>query len=361
MKVNQKRILVAPLDWGLGHASRCIPVIEALLKAGAEVVVAADRRPLKLLAEAFPQLEKVRLPGMDVSYPKHLPMSLYMVLKAPKFLATVSEENQMLDKIIKNYNIDGIISDNRYGVYSQDVPSVLITHQLFIQAPIISPALHKFIAHYVKKFDHCWVPDFEGENNLSGALSHQDSNLKNVNFIGPLSRFQTTKANKDQSYKRKLMAIVSGPEPSRTDFEKLLSKELQKLDLPALVVKGLVGEKLHTSDYRKGNIEYCTHLNRAEMKQEIMNSEIVICRSGYSSVMDLVALNKKAVLVPTPGQTEQEYLADYLKSKGWFYSQKEGDFNLKEAMSLLDNYQVESIESNDELLSGAIEKFLSEC
>jgi uncharacterized protein (TIGR00661 family) len=327
MKGKKPRVLVAPLDWGLGHASRCIPIIEELIKRNFEVVVAADRRPFKLLQEAFPNLEFAHLKGLEVRYPKHLPMSIYMVLKSPQFFSMLRNEQLMIKQLVENFKLDAIISDNRYGLHHADVPSILITHQLFIQAPFLKPILRKLIGKYIKQFNRCWVPDFEGPINLSGELSHAKSALNNIDFIGPLSRFSSSKAEK-QTIKRELMVLLSGPEPSRSLFERKILDQLQLFKGEVLVVRGLIGDKEHTHKWQKGNILMLNHLNTEQMEQEILQSEIVLCRAGYSSIMDLISLNKRAILVPTPGQTEQEYLAEYHSQKELFYCVAEDDLEI---------------------------------
>ena len=134
---TKKRILVAPLDWGIGHATRCIPIIKALIAHQFEVVIAADSRPLHLLTTEFPNLEMIRFSGYDIKYPKFLPMSISMLLQSPKILLALKKEHQLLEKIIEDYAIDGVISDNRYGLYDKKVPTVFITHQLQIQSPYL--------------------------------------------------------------------------------------------------------------------------------------------------------------------------------------------------------------------------------
>ncbi|MEQ8908335.1 MAG: glycosyltransferase [Vicingaceae bacterium] len=359
MSTLKKRVLLAPLDWGLGHASRCIPIIKQLQSKDIEVIIAADRQPLKLLREAFPKLEFVRLRGMDVKYPKKLPMSLFMALSAPKFFETIDFEHQVLQDIVENYQIDGVISDNRYGLYHPDIPSVLITHQLFIQAPFLKSILKKLTERYAEKFNCCWVPDFPDSPNLSGQLSHQESPLNNVRFVGPLSRFSEYKNNHSNKKKgRDLMVILSGPEPSRSEFEKRLLPQLEKMKVEVLLVRGLVGQKEHTQALEKGKVEVVNHLGSREMFQEIQSSELILCRSGYSSVMDLAALGKKALLVPTPGQTEQEYLAAYLSSNQWFYSCSQEELDLSADMNKALSFKGFPRKWDSSQLSQAVEDFI---
>lgn len=360
--MKHKRILVAPLDWGLGHASRCIPIIRELRKQGAHVVIAADERPLALLKEEFPICETVRLPGMDVEYPRRLPMSVFMAIKAPRFFRTIQEENENLAHIVRNYQIDGVISDNRYGLYHEEVPSVLITHQLFIQAPFFKRLLKRITANYIEKYNECWIPDFKGGDNLSGDLSHQTTHLKNLRFIGPISRFmgQSEREN-EKGFKRKLMVILSGPEPSRSDCEKKLFKQLEKVDFDVLFVRGLVGADTHTEVFHHGKVEIKSHLSSEEMRKEILQSEVILSRCGYSSVMDLAVLGKKAILIPTEGQTEQEYLAKHLRAKNWFYTTTEKKLSLLKDIEKAKSFPGLKIDLSLDQVETAVSDFLKKC
>lgn len=360
--MKHKRILIAPLDWGLGHASRCIPIIRELRKQGAHVVIAADDRPLALLKEEFPQCETVRLPGMGVSYPRHVSMSVFMALKAPRFFQAIKEEQENLDQIVRNYQIDGVISDNRYGLHHEKVPSVLITHQLFIQAPIFKRLLKRITANYIEKYDECWIPDFKGKDNLSGDLSHQSNDLENLRFVGPLSRFMgKDSSSSNLSFKRKLMVILSGPEPSRTDCEKKLFKQLEKVDFDVLFVRGLVGASTHTEVFRHGKVEVKSHLPTEEMRKEILQSEVILSRSGYSSVMDLAVLGKKAILIPTEGQTEQEYLAKHLRAKNWFFTTTEKNLKILRDLEKAKSFPGLKVEFNSDMLEESVSGFLAKC
>lgn len=239
---TKKRILVAPLDWGLGHATRCIPVISELIKQGAEVFVAASDKPLRLLQQEFPDLNFIRIPGYDIRYSKGKNMIWQMAASSPKIWLKIKQENSLLKKLIKRYKLDGIISDNRYGLWSEDIPSVIITHQLFIQSAIAQRLLHKITQNHLSKFDEVWVPDFEGDNNLSGKLSHGKEIPKNVIYIGPLSRFYGRELS-NQEYKYDLMGIFSGPEPQRSILEAGIIEQIKKINIKALIVRGLADQK----------------------------------------------------------------------------------------------------------------------
>lgn len=353
--LKNKRILVAPLDWGLGHATRCIPIIKELIAQHAQVILAADKLCLKLLRTEFPELEYVEFPGMKIQYPSKNSMWIHMAFQANRFLDSILEENQLLQQIIENYAIDAVISDNRYGLNTQKVPCVLITHQLFIQLPVGKILLRKIIGNYISKFNQCWIPDFDGKYNLSGKLSHKKNKPNNTHFIGPLSRFPQSK---DKAItERKLMIILSGPEPSRSIFENKLLKQLEKVEYKVLLVRGIL-ESL-SSDRHNDNVEVKNLVTSKELFEEIRKSDTILCRSGYSSIMDLASIGKKAILIPTYGQTEQEYLAKKMMIENKCYSCAEKDFVLEEALRENEKYKGLQVDYNSDILSNKINEFLN--
>ena len=302
------RILIAALDWGLGHATRSIPIIKYLQSKGIDVVLASDGRALHLWKKEFPEVECIELPAYNVDYSSN--NMIWNILKqGPKILKAIREEKKALQPIIARYQISHIISDNRYGIYHPDLPSAFICHQLFPITPMqgISNKVHE---RMLSNFDEIWVPDSKGEPNLSGKLAHGSSNL-NPKFMGPLSRFhKTTTTNKDEF----ILVILSGPEPQRSHLEERIRTQFKEMNLKVKLVQGKTeGEKTITKD---NNIEVHNFMTSEELNIEINVCKLVICRSGYSSILDLAKLEKKAILIPTPGQTEQLYLADRLEKEG---------------------------------------------
>ena len=327
----KKRILVAPLDWGIGHATRCIPIIKELIKHNYEVILAADSRPLHLLSTEFPQLEIIRFEGYNIKYPKFIPMELSMLLQTPKLLWNIKKENTALAEIIKDYNIDGVISDNRFGLYTNKVPCVFITHQLEIQSPYFTESIRNFNYKYINKYSACWVMDDE-KLNLAGNLSKPNTLPNNTTYIGIQSRFEKQETEKKYDF----LAIVSGPEPQRTILEKGLINALKDRTENSLIVLGK--PELNTSE-QLGNLTVKSHLNAKDLNTAIAQSELIICRPGYSTVMDLAKLEKKAIFIPTPGQTEQEYLANNFKNSEICYAQNQNDFNFEEALKESKSYK----------------------
>jgi uncharacterized protein (TIGR00661 family) len=305
------RILVCPLDWGLGHASRCVPVIDELLKEGADVVIAADNRPLEFLKKEFPSLEFIKFPGFNVRYPAKGNMVLKMASSTPDFLLKIISEHLRLRKISKQHHISGIISDNRFGLSHPKIPAVFITHQVNIISPILEKQVNILNRFFINRYQECWIPDNEGEDNISGKLSQRRVELPRIRYIGPLSRFK--KAEEESESKYDIAAVLSGPEPQRTIFETKLIAALEKKALKSILIRGVTESEQW---YRKGNLEIRSYADTKTLQSILESSELIITRPGYSTIMDLAALKKKAVFVPTPGQTEQEYLGKYLSDKG---------------------------------------------
>lgn len=326
------KILIAPLDWGLGHATRCIPIIYNLLNNGATVVVAASGPVKVLLQQEFPQLEFLNLPGYNMQYSATGYQGFTLLRQVPKLIKAVYGEHKWLKNILQSRHFDAVISDNRLGYYNKHVKCIYITHQLAIKTGnrFTSWVAQKIHYSFINKYSECWVPDTEGEDNLAGDLSHPEKKPRiPVTFIGALSRFEKTTIEK----KYALLIVLSGPEPQRTIFETIVLKQLDTFKENVLVVRGLP-ESTDTLLHSNKNIEIHNHLNAAALNTAFLQSNIVLCRSGYTTIMDLITLQQKAILVPTPGQTEQEYLATYLQQKGIFYSTAQANFTLQNAMDV---------------------------
>ncbi len=322
---SKKRILIAPLDWGLGHASRCIPIARALEVEGFEVVFAASGRPLDLLMSEFPNRDFIKVESYNILYPKNGNMAWSMIRQSLKIWKGIRKEKKALTQIIEDYNIDGVISDNRFGMYSRKVPCVFITHQLNIQSPIFSSFIQNINFRYIENFDACWIPDSE-EHLLSGDLTCSNLPQVNCHFVGSLSRFEPMEKTEDLD----ILAVISGPEPQRSIFEKILRKQLLSSKKKALLVLGKTEEDLEESI---DNLKIVSHLKSTELNQAMVNANLVISRSGYSTVMDIAKLHKKAIFVPTPGQTEQLYLAKYFYDKNIAFAMHQKEFNLKNALN----------------------------
>ncbi len=334
---NKPRVLVAPLDWGLGHTTRCIPIIFKLLQQNCEVIVAAEAAGKILLQKEFPELIFIDLEGYRMQYSKNkfwLPFKL--LLQFPKLLQRVYAERRCLKKIVVQYRIDAVISDNRLGLSHSKICCVYITHQLKIKTGnrFTEWIAQKMHYHFINKYSACWVPDAAGDINLAGELSHPSVLPKTpVTYLGPLSRFKMI----DTATKYDLCIVLSGPEPQRSIFEKMIIDDLKNIKGNVILIRGLPNAPLFKTE-DLDSVEIINHIPASELNLVMLQSKIIICRSGYSSVMDLVKLQKQAILIPTPGQTEQEYLADYLKDKNLFYSVEQKQFSLSVALKAVKDF-----------------------
>ncbi|MCC1483049.1 glycosyltransferase [Winogradskyella immobilis] len=329
---QKKRILVAPLHWGLGHATRCIPIIKALIDNEFEPIIASDGVALSLLKKEFPNLETLELPSYNISYPKKgNQIKLKLLKNSFHILKTIKKERRFIEKYIESTKVDGIISDNRFGIRHKSVPSVFITHQLKVlsgNTTWLSSKIHQSI---IEKFDECWVPDHKGSYNLSGDLGHTQTKNLNVKYIGSLSRLQ--KQNIKNAYD--IMVLLSGPEPQRTTLEKKLIHELTHKEVSVIFIKGVI----EADQYRKeiNNITFYNFMTTDELETAINNSAIILARSGYTTIMDLSKLEKKAFFIPTPGQFEQIYLAKKLMKDKIAPFCHQDEFTLDQLKSI-DNY-----------------------
>lgn len=326
MENPAKRILIAPLNWGLGHAIRCIPIIKALEENGFTPIIASDGIALEMLRKEFPKLQTLELPSYQIEYAKKGAFFKWkLIINSPKMILAILREKKIIKKWIAEHAIFGIISDNRLGVHSKKVPSVFITHQLNVltgDTTWITSKLHQKI---IRKYDECWVPDTAvlGANNLSGKLGHLGSTSLNIKYIGPLSRFQ----KKEVPEKYQLMVLLSGPEPQRSILEELLKIEVMYFDGKVVFIKGKIEKDQKTETNR--NITYYNFMTSEELELTLNESKMVLCRSGYTTIMDLAQLGKKAFFIPTPGQYEQEYLAKKFKKEGIVPFSKQKKFEIE--------------------------------
>ncbi len=329
---NNKTILVAPLNWGLGHVTRCIPIIKALLKDSFKVVIASDGASLDLLRKEFIELESIELPSYNIEYPKNGSFLKWkLLLKFPQIKKAIYSEKKVIKQLVSEGKIQGIISDNRFGVRSSKIPSVYITHQLNVlsgSSTFFSSKTHQKI---INKFDECWVPDVEYSPNLSGKLGHlKSSNLK-LKYMGILSRMNKIKL----PTKYKYLLLLSGPEPQRSLLEEKLLEEFKNYNHSILLVRGVV--ETEQSINQKGNLTIYNFMKTTELEKAINESEIIIARSGYTTLMDLSTLEKKAFFIPTPGQFEQEYLAKRMSKLNHAPFCKQENFSLEKLIEI-ENY-----------------------
>ena len=311
------RILVAPLNWGLGHASRCIPLIRQWLSEGHEVVLGGDGDSLLLLRKHFPKLPYVELAPLQLRYSKGKSQVLAMLRALPKLFCFSMRDHWRLRILLRTEHIDRVVSDNRFGLYSRQTECIYMTHQLQIRLPKqfrwLEPLVARIHARVCAKYNKVWVPDLADEaQSLGGWLSHpaKQKRYGEIEYIGPLSRFVPAAESKISETLYPIVAVLSGLEPQRSLLESEIVSRYGGQPQPVLIVQGLISRP--ATIVKRGNITMIPHMDDGRLAQIIRQAEHVVVRSGYSSIMDLYALGalEKAELIPTPGQTEQEYLAD---------------------------------------------------
>jgi UDP-N-acetylglucosamine transferase subunit ALG13 len=326
---ESKNILICPLEWGLGHAARMVPLARRLQEMNHNVFIGSGENLTSLFRNELSGVSYIDFPGFKVVFSRYLPQYLHLLTKIPLFLYHTFKEHYKLKRIIRENSIDIVISDNRFGLWNSTVTTVYVTHLPLIPFPKAFRFL-EFIGIWIhratiKKFTYCFIPDLPGELNLSGRLSHGMKLPSNVRYIGILSRFlnYSQDANENPAPFLHNTVILSGPEPQRGILKQKLIDILKDREPVTVILEGKPG-KVKTSS-REGNIVFYNHLPTTEMINMIKGSELVISRSGYTTIMDLINLNHSALLIPTPGQNEQEYLAEYLSGKGWFTTVLQSD------------------------------------
>jgi UDP:flavonoid glycosyltransferase YjiC (YdhE family) len=337
-------VLFCPLDWGLGHASRDIPLMRSLIKQGYKVVLASST-PLKaLLEQSIPELIFEKFEGPLITYSKNRFLILKLLTKLPEWLLWFKREKNIISRLVDKHKPYCIISDNRYGARHPKVKSIIITHQLSPKLPSTfkwaESLVNKIVVRLVCKFDECWIPDFPQGQSLAGDLVHKYLLPKNARLIGPISRFmdETPDLCMAESYRQ--MALLSGPEPQKSMLKKMISRKFGETSEKSLIVSGNPESNLNEGVNPFPNITTLPHLDQGRLRTLILETPMLICRSGYSTIMDLYFLNKSAVIIPTPGQTEQEYLAQYHSNKHLALSQHDfSKLSMSELSSALDAFR----------------------
>lgn len=312
---SRVRVLVAPLDWGLGHATRCIPIIRYLLAKNCEVTLAGEGAAATLLKSNFPNLKILPLKGYRIAYSKSKVWFVpRMLIQIPKILGAIRSEERWLDQMKGQFDI--VISDNRYGLYSKDIYSIILTHQLQIKSGIanwVDKILLNFHKPLLERFDECWVVDEEKKPGLAGELSHPSRPPRNAKYIGLLSQLQLFNAP-TRVKQETILILLSGPEPMRGILQALVLEQVK--DLTSYSFTLIAGNPTVTLPKDlPDHLTFYNYANAAEVAIELEKADLVICRSGYSTLMDLAWCGKRALLIPTPGQAEQEYLAEQLDNE----------------------------------------------
>ena len=313
------------MEWGLGHTVRLVPFINKALGEGHTVILASDGASLDFLRYRFPSLDFIRLPFYQVRYPENDRFFRKLIVQVPGILKAIRRNHRQVNEIVSKYKVTRIICDHRYGLYHSKVHSAFITNQLWLKAPkgwsFGEGLVYWFHRRALTKYSEIWIADFEGVPNLSGLLTHPKQLPANARYIGPVSRFEDVVAERP-AYSRPFMvlALVSGPEPQRTIFENLLKIRFGKDKTQAIIFRGLPPGSPDEipAIAQEGTVLMVNHACDEHLAWHILEAGEIICRPGNSTLSDLTFFGKSALLVPTPGQTEQEYVARHLEAMGTF-------------------------------------------
>jgi len=326
--MSDMKVIYGICSWGLGHATRSLPVIRKLIDEKNDLTIISNGRSLDLLkGEIGENIEYFDIPDypMLLSDNSRQFMAKSMIYW-PLFIKKMQSGLSQLTKMLKTRKCDLIISDGRYDIYSKKIPSFFISHQMRIMNPLRIKMLETgseiFNLFFFKRFKGVIVPDYKDES-LSGDLSHnlKKINEEKINYVGILSDFKKKKTKKDIDY----LISISGPEPQRTILEKKLLLQVSKLEGTIVITLGKTEE---VKKINKDNLKVYSFLNKKKREDFLNRAKLVVSRSGYSTIMDLALTNTKALMTPTPGQIEQEYLSKYHNEKGTFYSVDQNNINL---------------------------------
>jgi UDP:flavonoid glycosyltransferase YjiC (YdhE family) len=344
------KILLAPLDWGLGHATRSLTLAHALESLGHQVCLASCGGSLHLLREALPGRSWWEIPDYRIRYATHSHGFLWAMLKQiPQLIHAVRAEQAWLQSMAKREGFEAIISDGRYGLWHDDVPCFLVTHQIHLMPPMgipfrkgVASLLEFFHYRWLRRFTEIWIPDVAEAPGLSGQLGHTPRLPSHARYVGPLNRFawETPISLESNEISPDILAVVSGPEPQRSLFEAALLKQMKNLPGTRVLIQGLPAQRrgdTEALELQSGKLHVLPHLPGIELRRMLLRTRALITRSGYTSVMELACLGVKPILfVPTPGQPEQEYLAAHLGASGWVRSQSQDHLDLRHDLAGLD-------------------------
>ena len=357
------KALVAPLDWGLGHATRCAPVVREFLEKGCDVELAVTRENAAILREMFPDVRQRLAPSYNIVYPKHgYNMAFWLLKNSAHLRAVMRAEHHYAEEMVERHGYDILVSDNRFAFRSRKAKSVYMTHQCRIAFPKMLRMFEAFGAAWhasvMSRFDEVWVPDVPEFPGYAGSLSHVERCPRPPKFVGPLSRFAMLPLTQSTEKDLGIVAVVSGVEPARSRFASRLSSVLPQIPGKHVVILGKPASSLKT--WTAGNVTFYNHLPTQEFADVISRAGWVISRGGYSTVMDMAVLGAKCIFVPTPGQYEQVVLAADLSAAGFAVSIEEGSLSVDSLSKALQRADVVELprQSKNTLLSDAVTQIL---
>ncbi|MBN1573094.1 MAG: hypothetical protein JW984_07860 [Deltaproteobacteria bacterium] len=360
------KILLSPLSWGLGHATRDMPIINLLIESGHEVGVAATGVAYTLLKREYPDLKFYRVEDYPSPYTRRGFSVARLLALFPLMYRNIIREHRAIDQIVKENGYDLVISDNRFGAFAKDVPSLFISHQIRFSTPggfeAIEKATEAFNEFFHRNFDRVIIPDNPpGELSLSGKLGHakRPGTIERAYYAGILSNIRKIDVDEDIDY----LISISGPKETKRELQKVIMDQIDSLDGKKVLLMG--DPESYYEEHLNGGVVVKSHASRIEMEKLLNRAKCVITRSGYTTIIELAELGgKKALLIPTPGQTEQEYLSRYYSEMGWFHSVDQRDLDLERDIAVAKEMaglpaMPRSVENEKRLYEQVIRKSLS--
>jgi predicted glycosyltransferase len=322
---SDKVIFYSVLNWGIGHATRSIPIINHYLALNNQVIIFSDGEAETILKKSFPNIVFHTLPSYKIQYKSKRLLTLFIALQSIARWWVIWKENKLINRYQAQYNADISISDNRYGCYVLGKKNYIISHQLkLVSSHFIENFSQRFISKLIKPFDELWIPDIESVK-LSGQMTEVNSSIT-IRWIGfPYSiKNNELKSGIDVD----ILILLSGPEPRRSELEATYLKIAPNINRKVTFIAGNFSEEYY--EFQRDNLTFFSSKKYEETIPFISNANVIICRSGYSTLIDLYVLKKdKIICIPTAGQPEQEYLASYWSQKGWVKIITESSLEIK--------------------------------
>lgn len=311
--------MISPLNWGLGHVTRSIPIIKELNKHN-EVYICCDEDQEQLYRHYFPSQWYIPHQGYPFKFNGKGLWIMDFVKRIGRLLEFQREEQKTVEELVRKFDIDVVISDQRYGFRSFSTKNVIISHQLNLPVPALLFPIQLWNKTLINKFDEVWIPDTK-KHQLAGKLSR--STLKKAAYIGTCSRFDYDAVDRyiPRTKTIRYLAIISGPTPyNQRFFDTTYQKLVKSNRYSVVIVPPTVSFPATTPEH----IKIVKSPNHDDFLNLLLKSEIVISRAGYSTLMDLISTENKAILIPTKGQHEQLYLAEHHKnSNQWTFLDEE--------------------------------------
>ena len=312
--ISNKTILISPLDWGFGHTTRCVSIIQKLIQQNNTLIFAGNDLQCQFIKTEFTALKTEFIDGYNIHLSSKKSTYWQLATQSSKILKTIKSEHNWVKQYINSNQIDFIISDNRYGFRHPKVKSIFIGHQINLQLPYLKKAVNHKLIQLINKFNFCWIMD-DPKINLAGQLSNPKSLKIPFEYIGLQSRF--TKQNLPIRYD--YLVIISGPSPENSIFLNQIETHFKTLKCKIAIVSTV------KSQQNIDNFDYYNNPTTYLLNQLLNASKTIISRAGYTTLMELYALHKNAILIPTKGQYEQEYLAKHLQVDGFTFIDKVED------------------------------------